>query len=300
MINIFLHQYLHKQKKSSTFVAQIYKQLTTYTNMKKIFSIFAALIIAVTMSAQSAGNDIINVNATNAKTKYDDLNGMLLVTATWNDYAILLTIRDYVETDNKIFEGEEISVINFGEEDYAVTNSVKVEKKDNRTYFTGQYTSPESSKVYNVEISTEAQSVDDGVIYEPYELSNLVVNTLEDYNLLVASSPEIGLTVELAVDKEGAVIRANSIIKLNDQKLNILSGTVSQAYNDDLGAEVFVARIVVFTFTGKVGLELTMYNTASHLENMNALTGVNTKIIKNGQLIIIKNGIKYTVAGATL
>lgn len=268
--------------------------------MKKIFTILAALIITISMSAQTASSDIIDVNATNAKTKYDDLNGMLLVTATWNDYAILLTIRDYQETDNKVFEGEEISIINIGDDEYAVTNSVKVEKKENKTYFTGQYTSPESGNVYNVEISTEEKSADDGLIYEPYELNNLVINTLDDYNLLIASNPEIGLTVELAVDQEGTVLKANSTLKLNDQKLNILNGTVSQVYNEDLGAEVFVARIVIFSFSGKAGLELTMYNIASQLENTNTITTTTAKTIKDGQLIIIKNGVKYTVAGVAL
>ena len=224
-------------------------------------------ITATTASADTTDTaEIIEINITDAKTQFDDLNGMLLVTATWENYPVLLSIAGYEETSNKVFEGPEVSVINIGIEDnwydYAVTNSVTVKTENDRTIFTGEYISEKNGTIYAVTIATEAQNIDDGVIYEAFELTDLVVTPMDGFIMLEASYEDLGLYVVLGVYEDGS-LHEDSSIELLGASTPILGGSVVKAYNEELGTDVYTARIVIRFNGGKMGLELTMYGSAA-------------------------------------
>lgn len=221
----------------------------------------------LTMYAGSAA--AIEVNIPDAKVRFDDLNGILLVTATWEGYPVLLTVAGYEPTDYKVFEGPQVSELTIGDDmsednwlDYAVTNSVTVSNEAGQTFITGEYTSYATGKVYAVNISTEAQEEDDNVIYEAFELTNLIVTPMEDFELLEASYEDLPLYVVLGVYEDGSLHEESSIALL-ETEVPILGGNVTKAYSEDLGTDVYTARIVISFNGGKMGLELTMYGAAA-------------------------------------
>lgn len=223
----------------------------------------------LTMYASSAA--AIEVNIPDAKVRFDDLNGILLVTATWEGYPVLLTVAGYEPTDYKVFEGPQVSELTIGDDmseenwlDYAVTNSVTVSNEAGQTFITGEYTSYATGKVYAVNISTEAQEEDDNVIYEAFELTNLIITPMEDFELLEASYEDLELYVVLGVYEDGS-LHEESAIELLGAATPILSGNCTKAYSEDLGTDVYTARVVVSFNGGKLGLELTMYGASTEL-----------------------------------
>lgn len=223
----------------------------------------------LTMYASSA--TAIEVNIPDAKVRFDDLNGILLVTATWEGYPVLLTVAGYEPTDYKVFEGPQVSELTIGDDmsednwlDYAVTNSVTVSNEAGQTFITGEYTSYATGKVYAVNISTEAQEEDDNVIYEAFELTNLIITPMEDFELLEASYEDLELYVVLGVYEDGS-LHEESAIELLGAATPILSGNCTKAYSEDLGTDVYTARVVVSFNGGKLGLELTMYGASTEL-----------------------------------
>ena len=234
------------------------------------------LLMGLDLTLYAGTIETIKVNIPDAKVRFDDLNGLLLVTATWEGYPVLLTIAGYQPTDYKVFEGPQVSELTIGDDssddnwlDYAVTNSVTVINENGRTFVTGEYTSYATGAVYSVEIATEEQAIDEGVIYEAFELTNLVVTPMDGFEMLEASYDDLGMYVVLGVYENGS-LHEESSIELLGSATPILSGNCTKAYSEDLGTDVYTARIVISFNGGKMGLELTMYSASSELIITNA------------------------------
>lgn len=227
------------------------------------------LLMGLDLTLYAGTIETIKVNIPDAKVRFDDLNGLLLVTATWEGYPVLLTIAGYQPTDYKVFEGPQVSELTIGDDssddnwlDYAVTNSVTVINENGRTFVTGEYTSYATGAVYSVEIATEEQAIDEGVIYEAFELTNLVVTPMDGFEMLEASYDDLGMYIVLGVYENGS-LHEESSIELLETEVPILGGNVTKAYSEDLGTDVYTARIVISFNGGKMGLELTMYGAAA-------------------------------------
>ena len=102
----------------------------------------------------------------------------------------------------------------------------------------------------------------DGMIYEPFVMSNLVVTPMEGFIMLEASDDMMGLSVVLGVYEDGS-LHEGSMVNFAGMDLPILSGNVTYQYSEEFATDVYVARLIVDLAGQQLGLELTMYGAAA-------------------------------------
>lgn len=249
-----------------TVVKEYSEDLATDVYTAKIIVDLAGSQLGLELIMYAGESQVIEIEITEANAEYDDLYGHLLVTATWEGYPVLLTIAGYESaTGLKEYEGPQISELTIGNDDnwydFAVANAVAVINEDGALTIEGDYTSYATGATYHV-IATTGAGNNDGMIYEPFVMSNLVVTPMEGFIMLEASDDMMGLSVVLGVYEDGS-LHEGSMVNFAGMDLPILSGNVTYQYSEEFATDVYVARLIVDLAGQQLGLELTMYGAAA-------------------------------------
>ena len=128
-------------------------------------------------------------------------------------------------------------------------------------------------------VVTYPAPVEEEINYETFTMSNLAVTPMGDFDLLEASDDMMGLSVTLGVYADGSLHPASAVL-FNGEELTIVEGNVTKAYNDEVAADVYTARLVVEFMGGKLGLELLMYAGASASEIEVAIEGAEVEVVE--------------------
>ena len=128
-------------------------------------------------------------------------------------------------------------------------------------------------------VVTYPAPVEEEINYETFTMSNLAVTPMGDFDLLEASDDMNGLSVTLGVNADGSLHPASAVL-FNGEELTIVEGNVTKAYNDEVAADVYTARLVVEFMGGKLGLELLMYAGASASEIEVAIEGAEVEVVE--------------------
>lgn len=131
--------------------------------------------------------------------------------------------------------------------------------------YSGQVVTPAAAQ-YKFEL---AGSSEEEVVYEAFEMSNLSVTPMGEFELLEASDDMMGLSVVLGYVLADGSLMEGSAVSFMGQDLSILEGTITKSYSEELATDVYVAHLVVEFMGGKLGLELTMYAGAAEVVEVN-------------------------------
>ena len=116
--------------------------------------------------------------------------------------------------------------------------------------YSGQVVTPAAAK-YAFELDVQHHAI---------EITNLVVTTNGEYELLEGSEKTYGIAVALNVDANGNLQEGSSISR-DGQALPIVSSSaITKTYDEALATDVYTATILVKNLGGVMGLDLTMYN----------------------------------------
>ena len=128
-------------------------------------------------------------------------------------------------------------------------------------------------------VVTYPAPVEEEINYETFTMTNLAVTPMGDFDLLEASDDMMGLSVTLGVYADGSLHPASAVLFMGEE-LTIVEGNVTKAYNDEVAADVYTARLVVEFMDGKLGLELLMYAGASASEIEVAIEGAEVEVVE--------------------
>lgn len=98
----------------------------------------------------------------------------------------------------------------------------------------------------------------------PVEMSNLVVTTMDGFEMLEASYPDMGLSVTLGVYPDGTLHEGSNVTH-GLRSLPIVEGSINKTFNEEIASNVYTGLIVVdmkeaeATEPVLMGIQLTMF-----------------------------------------
>lgn len=292
------------------------------TIMKHFFSFVIAVLLAGTLCAQTADTIIIEEAITNLAF-YVDSDPMYCTGSSDSDYDIEVNLvlgnmnplNGTIELTNAssiIVNGQNANFISgyLYEVDITIriAKAIIIAKVGEQIYefHLNMSATPEGDaiviKIDNATIELQKKLLfSDPIMGDVYDHSLTMKGnwTNEEDGLIYPVLVEVSVYYPDATEENEAICN----VKVGDNKNNLWIGEVKGCYLTITTADdIVTAKGVVVTQNTKT-LDLTISGSiasdSSAVDNITT-TVVPVKVIENGQLIIIKNGVKYNVAGAVV
>ena len=277
--------------------------------MQKIFTLIVACMIILSINAQIYNYDIVNISMTNLVVTQQD--GFETLEASHPDMGLAVLLNVYpdgkLKDDSQVTQSSRILPIKEGN----ITS--KYDETKHTNIYTGLLVVDMGEDIL-MGIQLTLYSEDASAIDVTIENAEITITELPDgmggtYEMLIVSTPwnnDHTLTIECFPKDYEGYLQINETYTIENEegvKEEIIFWTTQHAtitITDDTLTITgkFKVDAIGAIYNVSISGKLPASETPSKLNNIHTYNAP-TKYIQNGQLIIVRNGIKYNAIGAT-